>query len=180
MRAVAFSECGDPEVLQVAQVDGPHPGPGHVRIAVRAASVNPFDVRVLSGSMSAPLKVSFPHVTGHDAAGVIDEVGAGVAEVTAGDAVLGLSVTGAAAEFTVLDDFVRRPAALSWEQASGLANIAETSARVFRELGDIEPGQILLVNGGSRRGRRDADGLQREPRAACACAVARKLILLPD
>jgi NADPH:quinone reductase-like Zn-dependent oxidoreductase len=43
MKAVTFSQYGGPEVLHVADVDEPHPGPGQVRIAVRAAGVNPVD-----------------------------------------------------------------------------------------------------------------------------------------
>ena len=51
MRAVTFTEYGDPEVLHVAEVEEPHAGPAQVRIAVRAAGVNPIDWKVRSGAM---------------------------------------------------------------------------------------------------------------------------------
>jgi NADPH:quinone reductase-like Zn-dependent oxidoreductase len=52
MRALQFSTYGGPEVLQWAEAPEPHPGPGQIRIAVRAASVNPIDWKRLSGMMS--------------------------------------------------------------------------------------------------------------------------------
>jgi len=147
MRAVTFAEYGGPEVLRVEDVEVPQPAPGQVRIAVRAASVNPFDIRVRSGSMRERIPLTLPHVIGHDAAGEVDGLGAGVSGVAIGDHVLGLSVSGAAAEHTVLDDFVRKPSSMSWEEAAGLANIAETSARAFRELGGLSRDQTIVING---------------------------------
>jgi NADPH:quinone reductase-like Zn-dependent oxidoreductase len=52
MRALQFSTYGGPEVLQGAEAPEPHAGPGQIRIAVRAASVNPIDWKRLSGMMS--------------------------------------------------------------------------------------------------------------------------------
>ena len=93
MRALQFAEYGGPEVLRVVDVDEPHAGPGQVRVRVRAVGVNPVDWKARSGMFAGPL----PRTTGIEAAGVVDEVGAGVAAATGiavGDAVFGSTVGG--------------------------------------------------------------------------------------
>jgi NADPH:quinone reductase-like Zn-dependent oxidoreductase len=147
MRAVTFSEYGGPEVLRLADVDEPHPGSGQVRVAVRAAGVNPIDWKVRSGALRDVMPVSFPVIDGREAAGVVDEVGRGATDVSIGDEVFGFAVGGAAAERAILDDFARKPASVSWEQAAGLPVAAETSVRVFTVLGGVTEGQTLLING---------------------------------
>ena len=75
MKAVRFSQFGGPEVLEIVDLPDPHPGPGQVRIAVRAAGVNPSDWKKRKGLMDGEL----PQTMGHEAAGVVDELGEGVA-----------------------------------------------------------------------------------------------------
>src|SRR3954468_11797912 len=107
MRAVIFKEYGDPGVLQVGELEEPHAGPGQVRIAVRAAGVNPIDWKVRAGAFKEMMPVRFPAVDGREAAGVVDEVGEG-ADAAAGDEVFGFSVAGAAAEYAVLEEWARK------------------------------------------------------------------------
>jgi NADPH:quinone reductase-like Zn-dependent oxidoreductase len=146
MKAVVYEEYGGPEVLHVADIDEPHPGPGQVRIAVRAAGVNPIDFKQRSGMMREFMPLELPAIDGREAAGVVDEVGDGAA-ASAGDEVLGFAVGGAAAELALLDDFVPKPAAMAWEEAGGLPVAAETSARVFDVLGGLDAGQTIVING---------------------------------
>jgi NADPH:quinone reductase-like Zn-dependent oxidoreductase len=61
---------------------------------------------------------------------VIDEVGREVTGVAMGDEFFGFAVSGAAAEYAILDDYARKPATLSWEEAAALPVAAETSVRV--------------------------------------------------
>jgi NADPH:quinone reductase-like Zn-dependent oxidoreductase len=147
MKAVTFTEYGGPEVLHVADVEEPHPGPGQIRIAVRAAGVNPVDWKERSGVMREVMPVSFPAIAGREAAGVVDEIGADVSDVAIGDEVFGFSVGGAAAEHAILDDVARKPAGLAWEEAAGLPVGVETSVRVFTVLGGVREGQTLVING---------------------------------
>jgi NADPH:quinone reductase-like Zn-dependent oxidoreductase len=147
MKAVTFTEYGGPEVLHVADADEPHPGPGQIRIAVRAAGVNPVDWKARSGAMREVMPVSFPAIDGREASGVVDEVGPDVSDVAAGDEVFGFAVGGAAAEYAVLDDFAPKPAALSWEEAAALPVAVETSVRVFNVLGGLGEGQTIVING---------------------------------
>jgi NADPH:quinone reductase-like Zn-dependent oxidoreductase len=147
MRAVTFTDYGGPEALHVAEAEEPHAGPGQVRIAVRASGVNPIDWKRRSGMLREFMPLEFPVIDGIEAAGVVDEVGEGVAGVSAGDEVFGFAVGGAAAEYAVLDDFARKPAGLSWEEAAGLPVAVETSVRVFSVLGGLGEGQTIVING---------------------------------
>lgn len=142
-----YTEYGGPEVLQVADVEEPHPGAGQIRVSVRAAGVNPVDWKARSGVMREVMPVSFPAIDGREAAGVVDEVGPEVAGVTVGDEVFGFAVGGAAAERAILDNFARKPGSLSWEEAAGLPVAAETSVRVFTVLGGVNEGQTVVING---------------------------------
>ena len=94
MRAVGLMQYGGPEVLQVVDVPEVHAGPGQVRIRVHAAAVNPTDVGTRNGSRAEQQKADPPpYVPGMDVAGIVDEVGAGVATgVQVGDAVMGIVV----------------------------------------------------------------------------------------
>jgi NADPH:quinone reductase-like Zn-dependent oxidoreductase len=150
MRALQFSEYGPAGVLRVAEAPEPHAGPGQVRIAVRASGVTPADWYLRSGRFRDFLPVTLPHVLGADAAGVVDEVGAGVTGVRPGDAVFGVvdvaRLGGGNAEYAVLTGWTAKPDALSWEQAGGAAANVETATRVLDRLG-AGPGLTLLVEG---------------------------------
>ncbi|WP_432037432.1 NADP-dependent oxidoreductase [Streptomyces cucumeris] len=143
--AIAFSEYGAPEVLRPSEVTPPEPGPGQVRIRVRAASVNPLDVKIRSGLMAAAIPARFPVVPGLDAAGVVDAVGEG-AEAAVGDEVLGATVGGGYGEHALLEGPVAKPAALSWEVAASLVTVGRTASRVLAQLG-VHEGRTLLVHG---------------------------------
>ncbi|MFI7241412.1 NADP-dependent oxidoreductase [Streptomyces qinglanensis] len=144
-RAITFSAYGAPEVLRLSQVTAPEPGPGQVRIRVRAASVNPLDMKIRSGLMAGTVPARFPVVPGLDAAGVVDAVGEG-ADAAVGDEVLGAAVGGGYAQYALLDRPVAKPAALSWEVAASLVTVGRTALRVLRQL-DVRRGQTLLVHG---------------------------------
>src|ERR687888_2504164 len=84
MRALQYKAYGGPEVLEWAEAPDPHAGAGQLRIAVRAASVNPIDWKVFSGAMSGGEPMAGTGYLGYDAAGVVDEVGDGVTGVAVG------------------------------------------------------------------------------------------------
>ena len=149
MKAVSFSRFGGPEVLELADLPDPHPGPGQVRIAVRAAGVNPSDWKKRKGLMDTEL----PQTMGHEAAGVVDELGEGVADVAIGDRVFGLSAEGAAqAELAVLSFYAPIPPSLGFQGAAALPAAIETATRALDQL-DVGAGagrgSTLLINGAS-------------------------------
>ncbi|TDE52809.1 NADP-dependent oxidoreductase [Nonomuraea mesophila] len=147
MKKVSFAEFGGPEVLEVVDAEEPHAGPGQVRIAVRAAGVNPADWRVRQGQVLKAHPVELPSGVGIDASGVVDEVGEGVEEVKAGDHVFGEG-SSTYAEFAVLSAWARMPEGLSFEEAAGYPAVVETALRIIGQVG-VRAGQTLLVSGAS-------------------------------
>ena len=86
MQIVRAHEFGSPDKLVLEEVAAPEPGPGQVRIAVRAAGVNPVDWKLLNGK--APVLPPLPLVPGGDIAGTVDALGGGVSGWSVGDRVL--------------------------------------------------------------------------------------------
>ncbi|MFG1694164.1 NADP-dependent oxidoreductase [Nonomuraea sp. NPDC049309] len=149
MRAVRYHEYGGVETLVVEKVPDPHPGPGEVRVRATAASVNPVDWKVRSGTVHDVLPVELPAIPGRDAAGVVDEVGEGVEGVSVGDRVFGLGgVTGATAELVVLSAWAHAPAAWSDEQAAAAGLASVTAMRGMKALGPLR-GRTILIEGAS-------------------------------
>lgn len=147
MKKVSFAEFGGPDVLRLTDAEEPHPGPGQIRIAVRAAGVNPVDWRVREGQVLAAHPLELPAGVGLDASGVVDEIGAGVEGVEAGDHVFGEG-SSTYAEFAVLTAWAPMPEGLSFEEAAGYPSVVETALRLIREVG-VRPGQTLLASGAS-------------------------------
>ncbi len=145
MKRVNIAEFGGPEVLEIIDAEEPHAGPGHVRIAVRAAGVNPVDWRIREGQKLGAHPITLPTGIGLDAAGVVDEVGEGVEGYEVGDHVFGEGVH-TCAEFAVLTAWTRMPEGLSFEEAAGYPSVMETALRVIAQTG-VRPGQTLLVSG---------------------------------
>lgn len=142
MKAIQYTRFGGPEVLEVGELPDPHPGPGQVRIAVRAVGVNPIDWKMRAGMMGGDL----PQTTGREAAGVVDELGEGVEDVAPGDRVFGFVGGAGAAEFAVLADYAPIPASLDFAGAAALPVAVETATRTLDLLG-VGQDTILLVNG---------------------------------
>ncbi|NUW31744.1 NADP-dependent oxidoreductase [Nonomuraea sp. SMC257] len=147
MRKVHFTEFGGPDVLQLIDAEEPHAGPGQVRIAVRAAGVNPVDWRVREGQILKAHPIRLPAGVGLDASGVVDEIGEGVEGIDIGDRVFGEGAD-TYAEFAVLSAWARMPDGLSFEEAAGYPSVVETALRIIGQVG-VQPGQTLLVSGAS-------------------------------
>jgi NADPH:quinone reductase-like Zn-dependent oxidoreductase len=146
MKAVVYEEFGGPEVLHTSEVDEPHAGPGEIRIAVRAAGVNPFDFKLRRGFLQPQLPAALPAVPGFEVAGVVDEVGDGVTDFAVGDEVVGWSKTGGYAEYALAGTIAKKSADLPFDEAVALPVAGETAGRVLRELG-LKNGETLLVHG---------------------------------
>ncbi|MFD7715017.1 NADP-dependent oxidoreductase [Streptomyces sp. NPDC059814] len=145
MKAVRFSRFGGPEVLEVVDLPDPRPGPGQVRIAVRAAGVNPSDWKKRQGLMDQEL----PQTMGYEAAGRVDELGEGVTDVAVGDRVFGFSADGVAqAELAVLSTYAPVPPSLDFPGAAALPAAVETATRALDQLG-VGSGGTLLISGAS-------------------------------
>src|SRR3954469_23456200 len=145
MKAVRFSRFGGPEVLEIVELPDPHPGPSQIRIAVRAAGISLSDWKKRKGLMDPEL----PQTVGYEAAGVVDELGAGVTDVAVGDRVFGVCPDGAAqAELAVLAFYAAIPPSLHFAAAAALPAAIETAARALDQVG-VKSGSTLLINGAS-------------------------------
>jgi NADPH:quinone reductase-like Zn-dependent oxidoreductase len=145
--AVVMAGYGPPEVLKWAAVPLPEPGPGQIRIKVRAAGISPTDLALRAGYLKAfPLPPDA--VLGFEAAGTVDAAGPGVIGTSAGDPVTALLLSlGGYAEYAVASIWTGKPKSVSWLDAAALPSSAEAAARVLRQL-NVKPGETLLLFGG--------------------------------
>jgi NADPH:quinone reductase-like Zn-dependent oxidoreductase len=147
MRALQYTAYGDPEVLEWTEAADPHAGPGQIRIAVRAASVNPIDWKTIGGALSRGQPMVGTGNLGNDAAGVVDEVGQGVTGVAVGDEVFGRG-RNTQAQYAVLDSWAAKPPSIDWAVAAAAGVAGETGERGLRLL-DVNAGDTLFVDGGA-------------------------------
>ncbi|MEU2731626.1 NADP-dependent oxidoreductase [Streptomyces griseoviridis] len=150
MKAIVFDAFGGTEVLHEAEIDVPEPGPGQVRVQVRAVGVNPVDGKIRSGIMEAIFPTTLPAVPGGEIAGIVNAVGEGVDQLKVGDEVLGWSDTGSYAQYALADPAVLapKPAGLDWTRAAALPVASDGADRVL-DLLDVTAGETLLIHGAS-------------------------------
>lgn len=154
MRAVGVTEFGGPEVLRIVDLPDPQPGPGEVRIRVHAAAVNPTDTGLRSGGRAAQLKdIPPPYVPGMDAAGTLDQIGAGVqTDLQIGDHVMAIVLPvgshGGYGELVVVpaESVARVPAGATDAEAATLPMNGLTTRQAL-DLLELKPGQTLAVTG---------------------------------
>ncbi|MFJ2309694.1 NADP-dependent oxidoreductase [Streptomyces sp. NPDC086796] len=152
MRAIRQEEFGGPEVLREVTVPRPVPDVGEIRIAVRAAGVNPTDCRHRAGGLF--LK-RLPLTLGWDVSGVVESVGLGVTLFRPGDEVFGMLPypygAGSHAQYAVgpARSFARKPAGLGHVQAAALPLASLTAYQALVDTADLRPGQRALIHAAS-------------------------------
>jgi NADPH:quinone reductase-like Zn-dependent oxidoreductase len=152
-RVVVATAFGGPEVLSVVEEPTPEPDAGQVRIAVRAAGVNPVDYKAYSGAFGRD-PASLPMRLGAEAAGVVTAVGPAAVgpagAVSLGDEVIAFRASGAYASDLVVpaSAVVPKPAAMPWEQAGGLLLTGATAVHALTTA-DVRDGDTVLVHGGA-------------------------------
>jgi NADPH:quinone reductase len=150
MRAIVVNEFGGPEVLKIEDVVLPDPGPGLVRIRLKAAGVNPADTYIRGGNYA--LKPKLPYTPGTDGAGIVEAVGSGVTAVRPGDRVyLTGSLIGTYAEYTLAQESQVRPLpeSLSFSQGAGVYVPYTTAFHALDRLARGRAGETVLVHGAS-------------------------------
>ncbi|WP_238005398.1 NADP-dependent oxidoreductase [Dactylosporangium sp. AC04546] len=150
MKAMMYDTFGGPEVLHVADVPVPDPGPRQVRIRVHASGVNPVDSTIRSGAMQAIIPTTLPAIPGIDVAGVVDAVGADVTDVAVGEPVVGWAdaPAGSYAEYALASHVARIPTGLSFADAATLPTAGETARRGLDLLG-VRAGETVVIHGAS-------------------------------
>ncbi|GIN71710.1 oxidoreductase [Bacillus sp. J14TS2] len=147
MRAAAFSSYGPPNVLRVMEFDDPQAGTGQVRVRIKSAGIQPFDCAVRSSGWTPPgLTVSFPQILGNEFAGTIDQLGNGVTDFSVGDEVLGWELMACYAEYVVVnvDQIVRKPLEMPWEEAGVITASGQTAHTALQELAVCKGDTVLI------------------------------------
>ncbi|MEV6278121.1 NADP-dependent oxidoreductase [Nocardia sp. NPDC051832] len=147
MRAIANYEFGGPEVLRVVDVPVPEPVEDEIRVAVRAAAVNPSDWKIRSGALVFGGD-RFPQFPGWEIAGVVDALGPDAHGHAIGDPVFGWTRSGGYAQYAVSRALARKPVGLDWADAVALPIAVSTAAKVLDML-RLRAGETLLINGAS-------------------------------
>jgi putative PIG3 family NAD(P)H quinone oxidoreductase len=149
MRAITLPSYGGPEALVLADVPDPSPGPGEVLVDVAATAVNRADVLQRQGFYDPPAGASpYP---GLECAGTVAALGEGVAGWSVGDQVCALLVGGGYAEKVAVPagQLLPVPAGLSLAEAAALPEVACTVWSNVFQLAALQPGEVLLVHGGT-------------------------------
>jgi len=156
MKAVVYTKYGSPDVLQVKDVEKPAPRENEVLIKIHAASVNAYDWHLLTADIFLVrfmgvglLKPKFTRL-GADIAGRVEAVGKNVRQFKPGDEVFGMVRGGFAEYICALEDAVAlKPSNLSFEEAAAVPMAAVTTLQGLRDVGKIQAGQKVLINGAS-------------------------------
>jgi len=172
MKAVFFRKHGGNEVLEYGDRPDPEPGPGEVRVAIRAAALNHLDLFVRNGIPNVPL----PQIPGADGAGTVEALGAGVEGLAAGDRVLlqpglfcgqcefcrsgeqslclryrilGEHVAGTFAEKVAVParNVFAIPEGMGFEQAAAFPLVYQTAWRMVVGRGAFRAGETVLIHG---------------------------------
>jgi NADPH2:quinone reductase len=148
-RAVMLTKKGGPEVLQIVEFPVEPPGPGQLRVRVRAAGVGSTDLVMLAGKYRYSPKI--PFVPGYEAAGVVEAVGAGVSGFEVGQRVAALTVFGGFAEVLVrgAEHFVPVPDDVSDRDAAAVILNYVTAWQMIHRVAKVRSGQTALVTGAS-------------------------------
>ena len=175
MKAVIVPRHGGPEVLEIVRLPRPQPGPGEALVRIKAAGMNHLDTWVRRGMPGITLPL--PMIPGSDAAGVVEEVGAGVNELKPGDRVflspgyscgrceaclsgndplcrdyglIGEHRNGTQAEFVALDarQILPLPDALSFTDGAAFPLVFLTAWHMLVARARVRPGETVLVHAG--------------------------------
>ena len=147
MKAIQLHSTGGPEVLQLAELPIPEPGPGQVLMRIEATGVNFIEIYFRKGVY----KASLPMIPGSEAAGTVEELGPGVTGFAAGDAVASTAVIGSYAEYALVPaaQLVKIPKGLSMECAAAAMLQGMTAHYLVYSAYALKAGDTALVHAGA-------------------------------
>ena len=155
MKAIVYDRYGPPDVLELREVDKPAAKDDEVLVRVHAASVNPADWHLMTGTpyiarLSAGLRKPKDQIPGLDVAGRVEAVGSNVTRIRPGDEVFGAHSKTFAEYVCVPEDGIAlKPANLTFEQAAAVPVAGITALQGLRDKGRLQPGQKVLIIGAS-------------------------------
>ncbi|MEG4037187.1 NAD(P)-dependent alcohol dehydrogenase [Microcoleus sp. S36b_A4] len=154
MKAVAFDRYGSAEELQYRELSKPIAKSNELLVRVRASSVNPVDWKIRQGHLQLLTGFNFPRIVGSDISGVVVEVGREVTKFQPGDEVytfLNPINGGACAEYVAApeSDAAIKPKNITHAEAAAVPIAGLTALQSLRDLGQIQAGNKVLINGAS-------------------------------
>src|SRR5690606_27630515 len=152
MKAVSIN--GYNATPSVEEVPSPSPGAGEVVVRVKAAGLNPLDVKLHRGYMEQSFPLQFPYTLGTDFSGRIEAIGTGVQGWKIGDVIIGRTdptAGGAIAEYVVVsaDYLSKAPSSVSLEEAAGIPTAAGTAWQALFGNANLARGQTVLIHAGA-------------------------------
>jgi NADPH:quinone reductase-like Zn-dependent oxidoreductase len=152
MRAVVAHEYGTPDMLKIEQVPRPEPNDDEALVRVIASSVNPADPLTLSGKYAKEFGTHLPLIPGYDIAGIVEKTGANVTRLKVGDAVYGYPTFGGGwADYVTVKEWEvgPKPKSLKFVEAAAVPMGALTAWQALVDVAKLQPGQTILIHGGS-------------------------------
>jgi len=152
MKAVVAHEYGAPEVLKFEEVPRPEPKDDEALVRVIASAVNPADPLTLSGKYAREFGTHLPLIPGYDIAGVVEKTGGGVTKLKVGEAVYGYPTFGGGwAEYVNVKEgeVAAKPKSLNFVEAAAVPMAALTAWQALVDVAKVQPGQTVLIHGGS-------------------------------
>ncbi|MEG4088181.1 NAD(P)-dependent alcohol dehydrogenase [Microcoleus sp. Pol12B4] len=154
MKAVAFDRYGSAEELQYRELEKPIAKSNELLVRVRASSVNPVDWKIRKGHLQLLTGYNFPRIVGSDISGVVVEVGREVTKFQPGDEVytfLNPINGGGCAEYAAVpeSDAAIKPKNITHAEAAAVPIAGLTALQSLRDLGQIQAGNKVLINGAS-------------------------------
>ena len=152
MKAIVAHEYGAPDVLKVEEVPRPEPNEDEALVRVIASSVNPADPLTLSGKYAREFGTHLPLIPGYDIAGIVEKTGANVTKLKVGDAVYGYpSLGGGWADYVTVKEFevAPKPKSQNIVESAAVPMGALTAWQALVDVAKLQPGQTVLIHGGS-------------------------------
>ncbi len=154
MKALAYDKYGGLDVMRLAELPDPEPGPSDVLVEIHAAGINPIDWKVRAGAQRARFELEFPDVAGRDFSGVVMNTGSDVSDILVGDAVYGTCPPnrwGSHAELLAVDAGVvaKKPETMSYVEAGSIALVGHTALTALEKTATVEPGDRVLIHAGA-------------------------------
>src|SRR5947208_16879311 len=152
MTAVVAHEYGAPEVLKIEAVTRPEPKDDEALVRVIASSVNPADPLTLSGKYAKEFGTHLPLIPGYDIAAVVEKTGANVTKLKVGDAVYGYPTFGGGwADYVTVkeSEVAAKPKSLNFVESAAVPMGALTAWQALVDVAKLQPGQTILIHGGS-------------------------------
>ena len=152
MKAVVAHEYGAPDVLKFEDVPRPEPQDDEALVRVIASGVNPADPLTLSGKYAREFGTHLPLIPGYDIAGVVEKTGANISKPKVGDPVYGYATFGGGwADYVTVKEWEVsvKPKSLSFVEAAAVPMSALTAWQALVGVAKLQPGQTVLIHGGS-------------------------------